>query len=94
MKKRFVLQQLKPNGSKMVGFKNAYDALELEYQLALELIKARAAAGLSQAEVDHRMGTTQSAIARLEAGRKFPSMKTLFKYTQATGQHLHISFSH
>jgi transcriptional regulator with XRE-family HTH domain len=31
------------------------------------------------------MGTTQSAIARLEAGNSLPSMKSLYRYAEATG---------
>lgn len=37
-----------------------YDALDEEFAIAGELIAARARAGLSQAEVADRMGTTQS----------------------------------
>ena len=31
------------------------------------------------------MGTTQSAVARIESGRRLPSMKTLLRYANATG---------
>jgi len=31
------------------------------------------------------MGTTQSVIARLEAGNSLPSMKSLYRYAEATG---------
>jgi DNA-binding XRE family transcriptional regulator len=63
----------------------AYDALEEEFALARELIAARARAGLSQAEVATRMGTTQSTIARLESGRTQPSLRTLNRFATATG---------
>lgn len=72
-------------------FRKAYDDLELEYELALELIQARMNAGLTQEEIATRMGTTQSVIARLESGRALPSIKTLSQYARATGKHLHIS---
>lgn len=62
-----------------------YDALEEEFAVASELISARARAGLSQAEVATRMGTTQSTIARLESGRTLPSLRTLHRYAAATG---------
>lgn len=62
-----------------------YDTLEPEFSLARELIAARARAGLSQAELAARMGTTQSTIARLESGRSLPSMRTLSRYAVATG---------
>lgn len=62
-----------------------YDDLEEEFAVASELIAARARAGLSQAEVATRMGTTQSTIARLESGRTLPSLRTLRRYAAATG---------
>lgn len=61
-----------------------YEALAPEFELARELIAARARAGLTQAELAARMGTTQSAIARLEGGR-LPSLRTLLRYAEATG---------
>ena len=38
------------------------------------------------------MGTTQPVIARLESGRKRPSMRTLERLAEATGSRLLISF--
>ncbi|MHB8255152.1 MAG: helix-turn-helix domain-containing protein, partial [Acidiferrobacter sp.] len=51
------------------------------------MIEARARAGLSQAEVAQRMGTTQSVIARLESGRAKPSFRTIQRYAKATSTH-------
>ena len=62
----------------------AYKALEPEFNLAHEFIAARARAGLTQAEVARRMGTTQSVIARLESGTQIPSVSTLLKFAKAT----------
>jgi DNA-binding XRE family transcriptional regulator len=62
----------------------AYDALAEEFDLAHELIAARSRAGLTQDELAKRMGTTQSAIARLESGARMPSVTTLLKFAQAT----------
>jgi predicted transcriptional regulator len=64
--------------------KREFDALEQEFAIASELIRARARAGLSQAELAERMGTSQSAIARLESGRTLPSAKTLIRFAEAT----------
>ncbi|HEV8693732.1 MAG TPA: helix-turn-helix transcriptional regulator [Lysobacter sp.] len=47
------------------GFAKVYSALELEYQVANQMLKARARAGLTQDAVAQRMGTTKSAISRL-----------------------------
>ena len=61
------------------------DARGAEFELASELIAARVRAGLTQSELAERMGTTQSAVARLESGRQLPSMRTLARYAKATG---------
>jgi len=65
----------------------AYDALADEYAIAREMIAARARAGLSQSEVAQRMGTTQSVVARLESGKRPPSMRTVQRFAQAVGGH-------
>lgn len=69
-----------------------YDALEEEFALAIALIKARADAGLTQEELARRMGTTQSAIARMESGKSRPSTTTLAKFAKATGTRFRVSF--
>ncbi|MBK7766396.1 MAG: helix-turn-helix transcriptional regulator [Sulfuritalea sp.] len=65
----------------------AYDTLADEFAIARELIAARARAGLSQSEVAQRMGTTQSVVARLESGKRPPSMRTVERFAQAVGGH-------
>lgn len=73
------------------GFKEAYDALEQEYDLACEMLAARKRAGLTQEAVAEHMGTTKSAVSRLESVRKSaPSLTTLTKYAKAVGCKLHI----
>ncbi|WP_207216279.1 helix-turn-helix transcriptional regulator [Candidatus Finniella inopinata] len=72
------------------NFKETYDALELDYKVVLELIKARSRAGLTQEALANKMGTTQSVIARLESGKTLPSLKTLHKYAEATGSHVQV----
>jgi DNA-binding XRE family transcriptional regulator len=73
------------------GFAEAYEGLELEYALASQMLKARAKAGLTQDAVAERMGTTKSAISRLEsAGRHAPSLSTLKKYASAVGCDLQV----
>jgi transcriptional regulator with XRE-family HTH domain len=64
-----------------------FDKLEEEFAFLDEFLKARAAAGMSQAEMAERMGTTQSAVARLESGsgKHSPSLATLRKYARALG---------
>ncbi len=73
--------------------KAEYDALAPEFEISAELVKARVRAGLSQAELAARMGTRQSAIARLESGHTLPSTKTLLRYAAATGSKFHVRLS-
>jgi DNA-binding XRE family transcriptional regulator len=75
------------------GFDQAYDALALEYQVAGQMLKARSRAGLTQDAVAQRMGTTKSAISRLEAaGKHAPSLETLKRYASAVGCELQVKF--
>jgi len=77
--------------SKRRGFSEAYEALEVEYALAHEMLAARARAGLTQEAVAGRMGTTKSAISRLEsAGKHAPSVASLKRYAAAVGCTLKI----
>jgi DNA-binding XRE family transcriptional regulator len=73
------------------GFDEAYNALELEYQVIGQLLKARARAGLTQDAVAERMGTTKRAVWRLEgAGKHSPSIGTLRRYAKAVGCDLQV----
>jgi DNA-binding XRE family transcriptional regulator len=68
------------------GFAEAYAANEDEHRLVRELLAARLRAGLTQEQVAESMGTTKSAISRLEGGAKHsPSVSTLRKYARAVG---------
>ena len=73
------------------AYHDAYEALKDEFALVNALIRARTHAHLSQAEVAERMGTTESAVSRLESGRSKPSTRTLERYATATGHSLQIS---
>jgi len=59
--------------------------------LAAELVSARLDAGLSQTEVAARMGTSQSAVARLESGEADVRLSTLERYAAAVGRQLRWS---
>ena len=71
---------------KRKGFAAAYAESADEYELVRELLAARAKAGLTQEQVAASMGTTKSAVSRLEAvGTHSPSVSTLKKYARAVG---------
>lgn len=72
-------------------FQEEYEKADAEFRLIEELVRARTKAKLSQAELAKRIGTTQSAIARLEGGGVSPSLSTLRRYAEATGSKLEIS---
>ena len=68
------------------GFSTAYDDSAADYELVRQLLRARMKAGLTQEEVARRMGTTKSAISRLEGvGKHSPSVSTLRRYARAVG---------
>ena len=92
MSKTTTMDELFAEWRKDPAYIRQYDALEEEFALAAALIKARADAGLTQEELAQRMGTTQSAIARLEGGKSRPSTTTLAKLAKATGTKLRVSF--
>ena len=54
-----------------------------------ELAGARRASGVSQTEIAARMGTSQSAVARLESGELDARMSTLERYAAAVGAVVH-----
>ncbi len=57
-------------------------------RLVRALAEQRQAAGLSQTEVAARMGTSQSAVARLEAGPADVRASTLERYAAAVGSQI------
>jgi transcriptional regulator with XRE-family HTH domain len=72
--------------------KAEFEALSDEYALLDEFLKARAAQGLTQAQVAQKIDTTQSAVVRMESGSRkhSPSLATLSKYAQALSCKLQI----
>ena len=69
-----------------------YEGLREEFEILDEILRARAEAGLTQAELANRIGTTQSAVARLETamGKHSPSIGTLKRYASALGYRLQV----
>lgn len=86
------LKRFKARALARPGVKKAYDDLDEEFAFLDEVLKARAEAGLTQAEVAARIGTTQSAVARLESAesRHSPSIATLQRYAKALGYEVQI----
>src|SRR3954453_18508287 len=87
------LATLKKRLMKNPKFRKEYERVDAEFSIVEALINARTVAKLSQAEVAKRIGTTQSAIARLEAGNTKPTIPTLRRYAEATGKKLRIELA-
>ncbi|PID44317.1 MAG: XRE family transcriptional regulator [Gammaproteobacteria bacterium] len=86
------LQQLKARALQKPEVRQEYDALAEEFEFIDALLKMRTAAGLTQDELAHRMGTKKSNISRLEKGGTNPSWGTLKKYAHACGFELSMDF--
>ena len=90
MRKSF--KQFKSRALARPDVKREYDRIAGEFEFLDEILKARSAAGLTQADVATRIGTTQSAVARLESavGKHSPSIATLQRYASALGYKLQL----
>ena len=76
---------------KRAGFRKAYENSDVEYAFVREMLAARLKSSLTQEAVAELMGTTKSAVSRLEsAGKHAPSLRTLKKYAEAVGCRLEV----
>lgn len=76
-------------------FREEFIKASAELDEFLKFRKLREDSGLSQNDVASRMGTSQSAVARIESGfcnGKWPSIASLQKYAAACGKRLEINF--
>lgn len=79
------------NALRRKEFRETYTKLEMDYTLTREMLAARYRSGLSQQDVADLMGTSKSAVSRLETGKKHsPSLSTLQNYAHAVGCRLEI----
>ena len=75
--------------------KAEYDKLEEEFTLLNAMLEARTKSGKTQEELAQLLGTTKSAVSRLEnfggnGGKSSPTLKTLRKYANAVDCTLQI----
>lgn len=73
--------------------KKEYDRLAPRYAVISELIAARIKNGMTQKQIAEKVGTKQSAIARLESGNVNPSLDFLEKIAKVFGSTLTIRLS-
>lgn len=77
---------------KDVRFKKQYDAYGKQLEIAYQVLQLRKAKKMSQAELARELGTTQSNVARIEAGRQNFSTHTLAQIAIAFGKELKVEF--
>ena len=91
-------KELKNKALRKTSVKKEYEALEPEFSLLRDMLRARKRLGLSQAQIAERMGTKSPSITRLESslssGKHSPSLSTIKKYAEALGCHLEIKIIH
>ena len=85
-------KQLRTKALANAEVKAEYEKLADEFALLDGFLNARAAQGLTQAQVTQKIGTPQSAVARMESGsgKHSPSLATLTKYADALGCKLEV----
>ena len=76
-----------PAFGQVEGLDDAYAARYPHANIALAVARLRASLGLTQAEFAARIGTTQSAVARLESGRHGIQVSLLDRIASAFGSH-------
>ncbi len=76
-----------------VATKREFDKLTPRYAVISQLIAARIKNKMTQQDVARKVGTKQSAIARLESGGVNPSLEFLQKIAQVMGYKLTVRLS-
>lgn len=71
--------------------KREFDRLRREMGVGYLILKARASADLTQAQLAKKIGSSQPMVARWESGAQVPSVRTLSKIAQATGFDLAVA---
>lgn len=86
------LQELTNELMQDTVFKKEYEALQPERDITMSIIRARKAAGLTQAELSQKTGISQADISRLENGARNPSLALLNRIAEAMNSTLKIEF--
>ena len=74
------------------ALQSTHEQAPLAFDLGVQVKELRRSIGISQRELAERMGTTQSVIARLEAGGSRPSLTTLQRVGEAVGRQVEVRF--
>ena len=79
---------IKRTRKKTAARRDGYRRAKAAFELAERVRRARERLGMTQAELASRIGSTQPAVARLEAGGVTPSLATLRRIAAALGLEL------
>ncbi len=88
MSKDFLDEMIEERTKANPDFPELVDAALRARRLLRSLAERRRELGLSQTTVAARMGTSQSALARLESGESDPRISTVERYALAVGEEL------
>lgn len=83
----YLKQQLKN-----AKFRKYYNEYGKQLEIAYQVLQLRKKAGMSQAELAKRLGTTQSNVARIESGQQNFTTVTLHNIAQVFDRDLKIEF--
>ena len=75
-----------PPSARQSSFRGLRELSDRRRELIDELVRARQESSLSQTEIAARMGTSQSAVARLESGDLDVRLSTIERYAAALGR--------
>lgn len=99
MDKKIIKQKKAPDFQEYLAgqLKNAkikkhYDEYGKQLEIAYEILQLRKKKGISQSELARRIGTSQSNIARMEAGEQNLTTDTLQKIAEAFNRNLKVEF--
>jgi len=73
-------------------FKKYYNAYGRQLEIAYQVLQLRKARKMSQSDLARKLGTTQSNVARIEAGRQNFTTQTLAQIATAFGKELKVEF--
>lgn len=79
------LEQFKKEAFKRPGVRKAYAEMQPEFKIIRALIISRNKKGMSQRKLAQKIGVTQSALARFEAGGVNPTLSFVQKITSGLG---------
>ena len=75
------------------AFQKAYERETKKLEIAYKILQARKRARLTQQELEKKIGTTQSVIARIEQGEQNMTIENLERIASALNRNLEVEFA-